>query len=440
MFSELGITALRETNGKGTVSKVGYFFESPASFRKLEIEPINTALLSHEKCLPPLRLLRLIVMVAFMVSIEQVSPEAFPPQNNLFQTAFWGTFKKFTGQEARFFLATFTDDAFSSAYTFPFMVLFRPRHDGSSYAYAPKAPSLALPAEQRGTLLEELALALRPHVPENCICVRYDLAWRSQYGGEEIVRPETAQLALNWGTKTHKLRIAAGNHLAPDTVIINLSLTPEQILSRMRATTRNCIRRSYRSEIDFAVGGIDMLHDWYALYKETAKRKGFYYESEEYFNVLFSHKRIQENTFHEPPPRKKIETIKKEIIPLTASAPLPQFHIMTASKSGKLLSGIIIALSGRNAYYMYAGSATEQRELMPNYGLQWEAIRFARSKGCTRYDLMGIPPNGDVSNPMAGLYLFKTGFGGEKVRFAGAWDYPYDEDRYAYFRLEEQMH
>ena len=379
-------------------------------------------------------------MVAFMVSIEQVSPEAFPPQDNLFQTAFWGTFKKFTGQEARFFLATFTDDAFSSAYTFPFMVLFRPRHDGSSYAYAPKAPSLALPAEQRGTLLEELALALRPHVPENCICVRYDLAWRSQYGGEEIVRPETAQLALNWGTKTHKLRKAAGNHLAPDTVIINLSLTPEQILSRMRATTRNYIRRSYRSEIDFAVGGIDMLHDWYALYKETAKRKGFYYESEEYFNVLFSHKRIQENTFHEPPPRKKIETIKKEIIPLTAPAPLPQFHIMTASKSGKLLSGIIIALSGRNAYYMYAGSATEQRELMPNYGLQWEAIRFARSKGCTRYDLMGIPPNGDASNPMAGLYLFKTGFGGEKVRFAGAWDYPYDEDRYAYFRLEEQMH
>ena len=39
-FSKLAISALHETDGKGTVSKVDYFFDSPASFRKLEIEPI----------------------------------------------------------------------------------------------------------------------------------------------------------------------------------------------------------------------------------------------------------------------------------------------------------------------------------------------------------------------------------------------------------------
>ena len=38
-FSKLNIPALHETDGKGTVSKVDYFFDSPASFRKLEIEP-----------------------------------------------------------------------------------------------------------------------------------------------------------------------------------------------------------------------------------------------------------------------------------------------------------------------------------------------------------------------------------------------------------------
>ena len=71
-------------------------------------------------------------------------------------------------------------DVSLSVYVFPFLALLRSRHDGSCYAYAPKAPSIALPAEQRGTLLEELALALRSHVPENCICLRCDLAWRSQ--------------------------------------------------------------------------------------------------------------------------------------------------------------------------------------------------------------------------------------------------------------------
>ncbi len=32
---------MRETDGKGTVLKLTCFFDSPASFSKLEIEPIN---------------------------------------------------------------------------------------------------------------------------------------------------------------------------------------------------------------------------------------------------------------------------------------------------------------------------------------------------------------------------------------------------------------
>ena len=37
---------MNETDGKGTISKVGYLFDNPASFRKLEIEP-NAFLNSH---------------------------------------------------------------------------------------------------------------------------------------------------------------------------------------------------------------------------------------------------------------------------------------------------------------------------------------------------------------------------------------------------------
>ena len=76
---------------------------------------------------------------------------------------------------------------------------------------------------------------------------------------------------------------------------------------------------------------------------------------------------------------------------------------------------------------MYAASSLEGWECMPNYGLQWEVMRFARTLGCTQYDLMGIPPNSDGENKMAGLYIFKTGFGGRKVRYGGTWDFPYNE-------------
>lgn len=88
---------------------------------------------------------------------------------------------------------------------------------------------------------------------------------------------------------------------------------------------------------------------------------------------------------------------------------------------------------------MYAASSLEKRECMPNYGLQWEVIRFARSKGCTQYDLMGIPPNDDKGNPMAGLYIFKTGFGGRNIHFEGTWDFPYNAGKYKEFQLSEQF-
>lgn len=104
-----------------------------------------------------------------------------------------------------------------------------------------------------------------------------------------------------------------------------------------------------------------------------------------------------------------------------------------------MLSGLILAICAKRAYYMYAASSLEGRRQMPNYGLQWEAIRFARSKGCAQYDLMGIPQDESKNDPMAGLYIFKTGFGGQKTHFGGTWDFPYKTEEYQAFTLCESM-
>lgn len=379
-----------------------------------------------------------------MLLLTPASFGAFPAQDNLFQTGFWGTFKTACGQQAVFFSAVWTAPDTGREYSFPFMLLLRRTAENGIYAYAPKAPSVSIPEEQKGCLLEELAQAARSWLPDGCICLRFDLAWRSAYIESESVRPEIAGLRMNWGTKTGNLYKAPTNHFCTDTIIINLEPSPEQILSKMRQTTRNCIRRSYRSEIDFRICGRERLRSWYALYENTAQRKCFYHEGYDYFDRLFSHKHTQENTLHEPPPETAYKPAVKNkrynsVIPMNAPTPSPQFYILTAEKKSVLLSGIVLALCGRNAYYLYAGSSLEQRELMPNYGLQWEAIRFARSKGCIWYDLMGIPPKGNIKHPMSGLYIFKTGFGGEHVRFCGTWDFPYDSESYRYFCMEEQL-
>jgi lipid II:glycine glycyltransferase (peptidoglycan interpeptide bridge formation enzyme) len=49
----------------------------------------------------------------------------------------------------------------------------------------------------------------------------------------------------------------------------------------------------------------------------------------------------------------------------------------------------------------------------------------AQAAGCREYDLFGIPPRDDPAHPMAGLYRFKTNFGGAVIHRCGSWDYPY---------------
>ena len=49
---------------------------------------------------------------------------------------------------------------------------------------------------------------------------------------------------------------------------------------------------------------------------------------------------------------------------------------------------------------------------MPTYLLQWEAMRAAKEKGCSRYDLWGAPNTFNESDDLWGVYRFKRGFGG----------------------------
>ena len=65
-----------------------------------------------------------------------------------------------------------------------------------------------------------------------------------------------------------------------------------------------------------------------------------------------------------------------------------------------------------------------ERDKMPNYLLQWEAIRRAQALGCSVYDLWGAPDVFSEQDPMWGVYRFKEGLGAQVVRHIGAWDLP----------------
>jgi lipid II:glycine glycyltransferase (peptidoglycan interpeptide bridge formation enzyme) len=111
----------------------------------------------------------------------------------------------------------------------------------------------------------------------------------------------------------------------------------------------------------------------------------------------------------------------------------------TANHENEPLAVIVVLFMGEIATYLYGASSNKKRNLMAAYALQWKVIQDAKEAGCLCYDLFGIPPNDDPSHPMAGLYRFKTGFGGQIIHRPGSWDFLYKPVIYKLFNTAEAL-
>jgi peptidoglycan pentaglycine glycine transferase (the first glycine) len=181
------------------------------------------------------------------------------------------------------------------------------------------------------------------------------------------------------------------------TIIVDLDADEETLLARMKEKWRYNLRLAARRGV--RVREAQTLEDvraWYELLKITAARDGFGIHHYEYYEHAW-----------------------------LILAPRNQLDLLLAEYEGQLLAGIFVGRMGREALYLYGASSNELRQLMPNYLLQWEAMRRARAAGAVRYDLWGIPETEDEHEPLAGVYRFKRGWGGEVVRFLGGYEYVY---------------
>ena len=96
---------------------------------------------------------------------------------------------------------------------------------------------------------------------------------------------------------------------------------------------------------------------------------------------------------------------------------------LIAEFEGQPIAHVILLHFGRKCWYFYGASANAERERMPNYLLQWEAMRWAKANGYAVYDFWGAPDVFDESDGMWGVFNFKRGFRGVVTRHVGAWDY-----------------
>ena len=180
-----------------------------------------------------------------------------------------------------------------------------------------------------------------------------------------------------------------------NTAMLDITSDEETLLSRMKQKTRYNIRLAERKGVHIRPGKLEDLEMLYRMYAETSLRDGFVIRSPDYYQDLW-------RTF-----------LKANMA-----------QALIAEVDGEPVSAVWLFHFERRAWYLFGMSTEAHRDKMPNYLLQWEAIRAAKAAGCKVYDLWGAPDEFEESDPLWGVFRFKDGFGGTVVRNLGAYDFP----------------
>ena len=189
-----------------------------------------------------------------------------------------------------------------------------------------------------------------------------------------------------------------------NTVLIDLSLSEEEMLARMKPKTRYNVRLAEKKGVMVRIGTPKDLGMLYKVYAETSVRDAFVIRDEGYYQTVW-------------------EMFMREKQPQISNLQSPQVEPLIAEIDDEPVAAIFVFYFAGRAYYVYGMSRDAHREKMPTYLLQWEAMKRAKAKGSRIYDLWGAPEVFDESDSFWGVYRFKEGLGGKVVRTLGAWDF-----------------
>ncbi|MFZ4631741.1 MAG: lipid II:glycine glycyltransferase FemX [Patescibacteria group bacterium] len=172
------------------------------------------------------------------------------------------------------------------------------------------------------------------------------------------------------------------------TLMIDLSLSEEEILSAMHQKTRYNIRLAEKKGVEIISSEknseADFLEFW-RLMDITSERDAFRLHSKEHYKNLL----------------KSDDNIK----------------LFFASYQGKNIATGLFCFYNNRVTYMHGASDNETRNLMAPYLLQFEVIKRAKKEGYKNYDFYGID-----ENKWPGVTRFKLGFGGFIKEYPGTYD------------------
>ena len=327
------------------------------------------------------------------------------PQPHLLQTWEWAQVKeKYGWKSTPLVWQTATNEKPSATA----MVLERSISTGSFAAklrviYIPKGPNLDW---EDAALRQRVMGDLQAYAKKRgAIFVKIDPDVKLGEGipGAEDAKEDKCGQAVQSELEGHGWHYSQDQIQFRNTVLIDLTLSEDEMMARMKQKTRYNIRLAEKKGVRVRAAGATDLAELYRMYAETSIRDGFLIRGEEYYQTVW-------NTF-------QTGLIKK------ASAAVPFSEPLMAEVDGHPVAAISLFYFAGHAYYIYGMSRDAHRDKMPNHLLQWEAMRRAKALGCRDYNLWGAPNEFNETDGLWGVYRFKEGLGGTVSRTIGAWDF-----------------
>ena len=167
--------------------------------------------------------------------------------------------------------------------------------------------------------------------------------------------------------------------------------TIDELMAEFHSKTRYNIRVAIKNGVEVKIVGKEMAKTFYEIMLETGMRDNFVTRPLSYFENMLEY--MGENA-----------------------------RLYMAYYEGNPIAGTLAIRYGNKVWYLYGASSNAYRNVMPNYLLQLEMIRWAVDTGCEIYDFRGVSGDLTPENPLYGLYKFKKGFSGELTEFIGEFE------------------
>jgi peptidoglycan pentaglycine glycine transferase (the first glycine) len=318
------------------------------------------------------------------------------PTAHILQTWEWGAFKQDTGGWQPLRLA-FLRDGQAVA-----LVSLGIRHVGPlCLMYAPKGPLfLGHDSDVATFVLDTLQ---RLAAQRRAIWLKIDPDIALGYGAPQDADAQANPQGEAWQADLLRRgwRFSSDQVQFRNTMTVDLTQSEDALLAAMNQGTRRKIRIAERDGVTIRAttaqtleADIDIL---YTLYQATSARDGFLIRPREYYAQAW-----------------------RNLFAADMAQPL------IAEVDGQAVAHVILLHVGQTCWYFYGASGEQHRDKMPNYLLQWQAMRWSIQRGYHTYDLWGAPNEFTETDSMWGVYQFKRGLRARVVRTGGAWDYaPY---------------